>query len=36
MKGSGLPNTNASGNASEEVDAKPQSETADWLTRFKR
>ena len=36
MKGSGLPNTNASGNASEEVDVKPQNETADWLTRFKR
>lgn len=31
MKGSGLPNTNASGNASEEVDVKPKSETANWL-----
>lgn len=36
MKGSGLPNSNASGNASEEVDVKPKNETADWLTRFKR
>lgn len=32
MKGSGLPNAHASGNASEEVDVKqPKSETANWL-----
>lgn len=31
MKGSGLPNTNASGNTSEEVDVKPKSDTANWL-----
>ena len=37
MKGSGLPNTNASGNASEEVDEKkPSNTTADWLKGFNR
>ena len=34
MKGSGLPNTNASGNASEEVDVKQSNSTADWLGKF--
>ena len=36
MKGSGLPNAQASGNASEEVDAKPSNETASWLGKFPR
>jgi hypothetical protein len=35
MKGSGLPNANAGGSTSEEVDA-PSNGTADWLSKFKR
>jgi hypothetical protein len=34
MKGSGLPNAHASGNASEEVDVKQSNSTADWLGKF--
>lgn len=34
MKGSGLPNAHASGNASEEVDVKQPNSTADWLGKF--
>lgn len=36
MQGSGLPNANAGGNASEEVDTKRSNQTADWLGGFKR
>lgn len=36
MKGSGLPNAHASGNASEEVDVKPKNGTADWLSRVNK
>lgn len=34
MKGSGLPNAHAGGNASEEVDVKLTNQTADWLGKF--
>lgn len=36
IKGSGLPNTNAGGSANEEVDAKPKSDTANWLANVPR
>lgn len=34
MKGSGLPDVNAGGSASEEVEAKQPNSTADWLGKF--
>jgi hypothetical protein len=34
MKGSGLPDVNAGGSASEEVEAKQFNSTADWLGKF--
>ena len=36
MKGSGLPDVNAGGSASEEVEAKPKSSTAEWLSSVPR
>lgn len=36
MEGSGLPDASAGGSASEEVDTKPKSSTADWLGGIKR
>lgn len=36
MKGSGLPNAHASGNASEEVEVKSTNPTADWLKNARR
>lgn len=35
MKGSGLPNANAGGSASEEVENTPANDTANWLGKFK-